>query len=62
TIINITVPAAVAALLGVDPKKAAKDAEDGAYLTRAIPGAGEKAHEVAQLANSVYEKITTPFP
>jgi hypothetical protein len=62
TIINITVPAAVAALLGVDPKKAAKDAEDGAYLTRAIPGAGEKAHAVAKLANSVYEKIITPFP
>jgi hypothetical protein len=33
-----------------DPKEAAKLAEKGAATTRAIPGAGEKATEVARLA------------
>jgi len=62
TIINITVPAAVAALVGMDAKDAAFSAEDGAFLTRAIPGAGEKAFEVAKLAQRVYAKINEPFP
>jgi len=62
TIINITVPAAVATLLGADPKKAAADAEEGAYLTRAIPGAGETAGKVATLARHVYDKMNQPFP
>jgi methylthioribose-1-phosphate isomerase len=62
TIINITVPAAVAALLGNTVKEAAYGAEDGAYLTRAIPGAGDKALEVAKLATEVYTRINTPFP
>jgi methylthioribose-1-phosphate isomerase len=62
TIINVTVPAAVATLLGADPKKAAADAEEGAYLTRAIPGAGETAGRVATLAHQVYEKVNQPFP
>ncbi|WP_067049895.1 hypothetical protein [Methanofollis ethanolicus] len=62
TIINITVPAAVASLVGMDAKDAAVGAEDGAFLTRAIPGAGEKAFEVAKLAQQVYTKINEPFP
>lgn len=62
TIINITVPAAVAALLGTTVKEAAYGAEDGAFLTRAIPGAGDKALEVAKLAKEVYTNINTPFP
>jgi methylthioribose-1-phosphate isomerase len=62
TIINITVPAAVATLLGADPKKAADEAEEGGYLTRAIPGAGETAGKVATLARHVYDKINQPFP
>ncbi|MBT8507377.1 hypothetical protein AZH53_02890 [Methanomicrobiaceae archaeon CYW5] len=62
TIINITVPAAVASLIGMEAKEAAYGAEDGAFLTRAIPGAGDKAHEVAKLAQRVHAKINEPFP
>lgn len=57
TIINVTVPAAVAAILGLDPKEAAKAAERGAYLTRAIPGAKENAKEVARIAKKIYEAL-----
>jgi methylthioribose-1-phosphate isomerase len=62
TIINITVPAAVAGILGMDADDAATRAEDGAFLTRAIPGAGDKAKDVARLAQRVFEKINEPFP
>ncbi len=55
TIINITVPAAVAAILGNDVDEAAKKAEKGAYLTRAIPGGRNNAKEVARLAKMIYE-------
>ncbi len=58
TVINVTVPAAVAACLGMDPKEAAKRAENGAYLTRAIPGAKYRAEEVARLAKQIYERIS----
>lgn len=59
TIINITVPAAVAAILGMDPKEASKKAENGAYLTRAIPGAKYAAREVAAVAKKLYSMIST---
>ncbi|RLJ06026.1 MAG: hypothetical protein DRP16_05560 [Candidatus Aenigmatarchaeota archaeon] len=59
TIINITIPAAVAAIMGMDPKEAAKKAEKGAYLTRAIPGGKANALEVAKLAKKIYEMLTT---
>ncbi len=62
TIINITVPAAVGSLFAMDAKAAAKEAEDGAYLTRSIPGAKEKATEVAKLAQLIYAKLEEPFP
>ena len=62
TIINVTVPAAVGALFDMDAKAAAKEAEDGAYLTRSIPGAKEKATEVAKLAQLIYAKLEEPFP
>ncbi|MDD3047126.1 MAG: hypothetical protein PHF01_01390 [Methanocorpusculum sp.] len=62
TIINITVPAAVAALFDMDAKTAAKEAENGAYLTRSIPGANDKAAEVAKLAQSIYAEMKKPFP
>jgi len=62
TIINITVPAAVGALFDMDAKTAAKEAEDGAYLTRSIPGAKEKATEVAKLAQLIYANMEKPFP
>ncbi len=58
TILNVTVPAAVGALvLGLDPKEAAKKAEKGAWLTRAIPGAKETATEVAKIAKKIYEAL-----
>ena len=57
TIINITVPAAVAAILGNNADEAAKKAEKGAYLTRAIPGGRNNAKEVARLAKMIYEML-----
>ncbi|HUU74603.1 MAG TPA: hypothetical protein VMW63_00770 [Methanoregulaceae archaeon] len=53
TLISITVPAAVAALIRDEIKDAAYGAEDGVSLTGAIPGAGERAFEVAKLARYV---------
>jgi len=51
TILNITVPAAVAALLGLaSPAEAGAAAEKAAYLTAAIPGTREKAQQVAERA------------
>jgi methylthioribose-1-phosphate isomerase len=58
TIINVTVPAAVATLLGMDEKAAAKDAETGAYLTKAIPGGRERAFDVARLAQKIYTRLS----
>ena len=57
TIINITVPAAVAAILGMDENEAAKKAENGAYLTRAIPDGKNNAKEVARLAKMIYNRL-----
>lgn len=51
TIINITVPAAVAAAMGVmEPVEAARTAERAAYLTASIPGGRQRAEEVARMA------------
>jgi methylthioribose-1-phosphate isomerase len=60
TIINITVPAAVGALLGEEEKAAAKKAEAGAYLTRAIPGARKNALEVVRIARNIYSNLNQP--
>jgi len=59
TIINITVPAAVAAAMKVlEPKEAAKLAEKGAKAgTAAIPGGREKALEVAKLAVRIADSM-----
>ena len=46
----------------MDAADAADKAEDGAFLTRAIPCAGDKAKDVAKLAQSVFAKINEPFP
>ena len=46
----------------MDAKTAAKEAENGAYLTRSIPGANDKAAEVAKLAQSIYAEMKKPFP
>jgi hypothetical protein len=62
TILNITVPAAVAAQLGTAPADAAKDAAKGAYLSNAIPGGRETAERVAAIAKMVYARLNEPFP
>ncbi|HKM39884.1 MAG TPA: hypothetical protein VJ036_06405 [bacterium] len=59
TIINITVPAAVAAVMGkLSAKEAAKEAEKGAYVTAAIPGGKDKAKAVAELAQRIMNDLT----
>jgi len=58
TIINITIPAAVGTILGVDPKEASKLAEKGAYLTSAIPGGKYAAREVSLIAKRIYEELS----
>lgn len=60
TIINMTVPAAVAAALGTDPAEAAKKAAKGAYLTNAIPGGRETAARVAELAGAISVSLGAP--
>ena len=50
TIINITVPAAVAAAMGLmEPAAAAVAAEKAAYITAGIPGTRPRAENVAKL-------------
>ncbi len=61
TILNITVPAAVAAQLGMDAAEAARGAVKGAYLTNAIPGGRETAERVAGIAKMVYARLNEPF-
>jgi hypothetical protein len=56
--LNVVVPAAVAAAMGkLSPEEAAKQAEKGASTTVAIPGAGEKAQEVAALAVRILKDL-----
>lgn len=51
TIINATVPAAVAAVLGkVTPAEAGKIAEEAAFITAGVPGIKARAEEVASRA------------
>jgi hypothetical protein len=59
TIINITVPAAVAAAMGVlSPKDASKEAEKAAFSTAAIPGGKDKAKVVAEMALRIMEDLS----
>jgi hypothetical protein len=54
TIINVTVPAAVAAAMGkMDPKEAAAVAERAGFITVGIPGARDRAEQVARLAAKI---------
>jgi len=54
TIFNITVPAAVAASMGImPPEEAAKKATNGAYLTNAIPGGKARAILVANISKRI---------
>jgi hypothetical protein len=60
TILNITVPAAMAAVLGkATPEEAAATAEKAAFITAAIPGAREKALEVARRAIEIAGVLKT---
>ncbi len=54
TIINVTVPAAVAAAMGtMTPQEAAAVAEGAGFITVGIPGARERAEQVARLAAKI---------
>jgi hypothetical protein len=54
TIINVTVPAAVAAAMGtMAPQEAARVAEGAGFITVGIPGARERAEQVARLAAKI---------
>lgn len=58
TIINITVPAAVAAAMKVlPPNEAGKEAQKGAFVTAAIPGGKDKAAAVGRLALRILEDL-----
>lgn len=53
-IINVTVPAAMAAALGLlDPEAAAEAAVTGAYLSAGIPGAKARAENAAAMARRI---------
>jgi hypothetical protein len=54
TIVNVTVPAAVAAAIGLmEPAEAAEAAERAAYVTAGIPGAKARAESAAAVAKQV---------
>jgi hypothetical protein len=56
--INVVVPAAMAAVMGVlGPKEAAELAEKGARITAAIPGAKETAYDVAKAALRIMKDL-----
>lgn len=56
--INIVVPAAVAAVMGVETwEDAGKKAEKGAKITAAIPGAKETARDVARLSMRIFNEL-----
>ncbi|MBI5115199.1 hypothetical protein HZA56_01885 [Candidatus Poribacteria bacterium] len=58
-ILNITVPAAVAAAMGKHPpQEAAQLAEAGGFISTAIPGARERAEKVALLAVRMVEQLS----
>lgn len=60
TIVNITIPAAMAAVLGIQsPDTAARIAEEAAFITAAIPGAREKAVLVAERAMEIRSVLGT---
>ncbi len=58
-ILNITVPAAVAAAMGKhSPSEAAEIAEAGGYISSGVPGARERAEKVAALAARMVDQLS----
>jgi len=58
TIINVTVPAAMAAVMGLEPAaEAARRAEAASFLTAAFPGARIRAQEAAERALSIAQAL-----
>lgn len=58
TIVNVIVPAAVAAAMGrLTPKEAAREAIAGAYVSSAIPGGMQRAEEVARRAVRIASEL-----
>jgi hypothetical protein len=58
TIINVVVPAAVAAVMGkMSWKDAGKEAEKAGKITCSIPGAKQKSRQVAKLALRIMKDI-----
>ena len=58
TIINCTVPAAVAAAMGIaTPEEAAPQAEKGAYITIGIPGGKASALAIAKMAKKMADRM-----
>jgi hypothetical protein len=61
TIINATIPAAVAAVLGkVKPGDAGKIAEEAAFISGGVPGVKNRAEEVASRAILIAKAFDEP--
>lgn len=58
TIINCTIPAAVAAAMGIaTPEEAAPQAEKGAYISIGIPGGKASALTISRMAKKIAERM-----
>ncbi|MFB0563867.1 MAG: hypothetical protein ACETWM_21930 [Candidatus Lokiarchaeia archaeon] len=57
SILNIVVPAAMAACMGMDEKEAARQAKQGAYINNTVPGASKRAREVARRAKRLMKEL-----
>jgi hypothetical protein len=57
TIINVTVPAAVAVGMGLlDPEEAAVIGQEAGYITAGIPGTKKRAENVCKLMMRIMEQ------
>ncbi|MBI4830660.1 MAG: hypothetical protein HY801_03715 [Candidatus Lindowbacteria bacterium] len=62
-ILNITVPAAVAAAMGkLSPEEAARIAETSGFISSGVPGARERAEKVALLATRIVGQLGASDP
>ena len=56
-IFNIIVPAVIGSLLGIEPKKASEMAIKGAWINNTVPGASERAFEIAKRALRIMKEL-----